>query len=155
MNIRLGWILSPLPVVLLLVGCGPKIGNGVLAPNLTAPNGGSLAAVADGKYHVEAVLDRDAGALEIHTLDAEAKASLNTASEGLETRVKIGSAESRFLILAPVASVTKGTFAGNTALYRGEAEWLKTKDGLTVVIDTLVARGRKYQQISVTVPPPR
>lgn len=113
--------------------------------------GGVIVSLGENRFFLEIVVDRQEGALQVHTLDAQG-APLKTSNEGLELRIAVGNAEPRFLILSPIALLSQNQFAGNTPLYGSKIEWLKTDEALSVEIDRVIVSGRRFDSVRATLP---
>lgn len=151
-----------LPVLLLAVamsafsvsGCSKKPGDPAViaaAKEAARERGAVLFSPEGSVYHIELSVDRDEGILTLRTLDTDGASALETSAEGFEFRVTADGRE-RFLILAPVANVATGEFAGGTSRYEGNAPWLKTPGELGVVIESITLRGRKHEGVTATIP---
>ncbi|MBE2213947.1 MAG: hypothetical protein IAE82_08760 [Opitutaceae bacterium] len=137
--------------VLITSGCGGNKNRTPLS-ELTPPNGGTLVELGEGRNYLEILVDREAGILEIRTLDKDATTPVRTSNEGLELKVAVGAGEERFLILTPIANAATGEFAGNTPLYRGDAPWLKTTEALQVRVERVIVKGKRFDAVQTTVP---
>jgi hypothetical protein len=119
-----------------------------------APHGGVLVELGDHAYNLEFVVLPDAGRLLVYLLSGHADAFVRSSMASMELAITDG-AETRTLVLQPMANVITGETVGNTALFAGEAEWLKRGAPITGVVRSVSLGGARFEGIPFAVPASR
>lgn len=117
----------------------------------TAPHGGVLVELGDHAYNLEFVVLPDAGRLLVYLLSGHADAFVRSSMTSIELAITDGG-ETRTLVLQPMANVITGETVGNTALYAGEADWLKRGAPFSGVVRSISVGGRRFESIPFAVP---
>jgi hypothetical protein len=103
-------------------------------------------------YHLELVLDPTAGTLQAFVLDGEMEDFVRSPAPSLVITASDGAARRR-LVLAAVANPETGESVGDTALFEGQADWLKKSalrfDG---AIESVTIRGRTFTDVTFNFP---
>jgi len=116
-----------------------------------APHGGAVVVLGDEAYHLELVHDRAAGRLTLYVLDGHMENFIRLPVPSLELTCTIDGDE-RPLPLAAVAQAATGESVGNTSQFAGEAEWLKTTDRFTGVLEALEIQGTVFAGQAFSIP---
>ncbi|HEX2852009.1 MAG TPA: hypothetical protein VHO24_02135 [Opitutaceae bacterium] len=142
--------MKPAPVALTLIaallvaGCGPDkavppapTSMETTAPRHVhaAPHGGTLVEIGEHTYTIEFVRDAEAGKLSAYILDGHAENFIRIAAKSFDVIATLpGGAQT--ITLNAKADPATGEKVGDTSLFEGQADWLKT----TPVFDAAVAR---------------
>jgi hypothetical protein len=139
--------------LVLLPGCGNKSA----APAKTAqyvdqpPHGGTPVALAGGEYHVELVREADTGMLSAYVLDDEMEDFVRSSSPSFPLLVT-GPGPAQTLVLSAVANPATGETVGDTSLFQGQADWLKTTGNFNATLHGLIVRGKTLPDVSFNFP---
>lgn len=117
----------------------------------TAPHGGVLVELGDHAYNLEFVVLPDAGRLLVYLLSGHADAFVRSSMTSIELTIVDGT-ETRKLVLQPLANVITGESVGNTALYAGDAEWLRRGAPFTGLVHAVFIGGARFESIPFAVP---
>ena len=115
------------------------------------PHGGTPVVLGDEVYHVELVLDADAGKLQAFVLDGELENFIRSAAPSFEVVATVNG-ESRTLIFTPVANPATGETAGDTSLFEAQADWLKTTGDFDAVLKAVEIRGTIFSGVKFNFP---
>ncbi len=116
-----------------------------------APHGGTVVVLGNEAYHVELVHDREAGRLALYVLDGHMESFIRLPAPSLQMTGTINGNEHP-LTLAAVAQAATGETVGNTSQFAGEAEWLKTADRFTGILDAIEIRGTVFADQAFAIP---
>lgn len=116
-----------------------------------APHGGEIVVLGNEAFHLELVHDRAAGRLTLYVLDGHMENFIRLPVPSLKLTCTIDGKEQR-LTLAAVAQAATGETVGNTSQFAGEAEWLKTNDRFTGVLEALAIQGMVFAGQSFAIP---
>src|SRR5262249_6840849 len=111
-----------------------------------APHGGTAVVLGNELYHVEFVLDSNAGKLEAFLLDGEMESFVRSADPQLEVKAEVAG-KTETLMLKPIANIATGETEGNTALFEGEAPWLKETKQFDAVLRSVTLRGTTFTEV--------
>jgi hypothetical protein len=140
----------------LLAGCGE---NQPTPPNPTVAHkhehkplhGGTPVELGEEEYHVELVLDAPAGKLEAYVLDGELENFVRIAAESFQVSAKLPDRE-EVLIFKAVPNSATGEKVGDTSMFVGQAEWLKSTKTFDAVLKTLTVKGKTYPDVAFNFP---
>lgn len=116
-----------------------------------APHGGTVVVLGDEAFHLEFVLDQEAGQLTMWILDGHLENFVRVAAPSLRLRATIGSA-SHDLELAAVASQATGETVGDASMFAGRADWLKTTPEFAAVIPEVSIRSTRFTNVAFAFP---
>jgi hypothetical protein len=107
--------------------------------------------LGDEAYHVELVLDRQAGTLRAYLLDGEMENFVRSPAPMIEITATTGGA-ARDLVLRPVPNPVTGETVGDTSLFEAQADWLAAVGDFDGVIRSVAIRGSTYTDIRFNFP---
>lgn len=116
-----------------------------------APHGGSPVVLGDEAYHLELVRDAATGTLQVYVLDGEMENFIRTNMSALDVVANVGGSP-QTLTLRPVANAATGETAGDTALFEGRADWLKTTPQFDATLATITIRGTTFRDVKFNFP---
>lgn len=141
------WLLATL---FLIAGCAKKEAAAP-PPADQPPHGGTVVEFADGIYHLELLLDADAGKVTAFVLDGELEEYVRAGAPSFEITAKIGGRDES-LVFQPVANPATGETLTDTAQYEVQADWLKTAKEFDAVLKSIVVRGTTYSDVKFNFP---
>jgi hypothetical protein len=115
-----------------------------------APHGGTPVAVGDD-YKLELVRDGETGTLSGYVLDDEMEEFIRSSSPSLTIHVK-ATGGAFTLVLNAVANPATGERLGDTSLFQGRADWLRSVDSFAGTIEGVVIRGTQFSRITFNFP---
>ena len=135
-------------VVPALPGCAKRSENAAAdaAPAMHQhhpPHGGTPVVLGDEQFHLELVRDAAAGTLSGYVLDDEMEEFVRIAAPSLVLDVRLGGKTQR-LVLSPVADLATGETVGNTSLYQGQADWLRTEGHFDATLEPVTIQGSVF-----------
>jgi hypothetical protein len=116
-----------------------------------APHGGTLVALGDGDYHLELVRDPEAGTLSAYVLDDDVEEFVRIPDRELVLVVTVGGVP-RPLVLSAVANPATGETVGDTALFQGRADWLRTSARFGVRLRRISVHGTAFPDVGFEFP---
>jgi hypothetical protein len=117
----------------------------------TPPHGGVAVVLGSEAYHVELVLDRDAGRLGAYVLDGHMEQFVRIPAPSLEVVLKLPEGETS-LALAAVANPATGETVGDTSHFAARSDLLKGRTNFSAVLRTLTIRGRIFNDTAFEYP---
>jgi hypothetical protein len=117
-----------------------------------APHGGTLQVLGEEAAHVELVLDGATGKLTAYVLDGEAEKPVRTAQTSLRLKISGLAGGDATVELAPVANELTGEKVGDTSQFEGASEKLRGVTKFEGVLETITARGVKFDSVRVAFP---
>ena len=157
-SLRLSAVLCCLLLALIagLPGCAKRSENAAAdaAPakhEHHPPHGGTPIVLGDELYHLELVRDPADGTLSAYVLDDEMEEFVRTDAQSIVIDAQV-QGEVRRLVLSPVASSATGETVGNTALFQGQASWLKTADNFDATLEPISIHGTQFPAIKFNFP---
>ncbi|HZZ20267.1 MAG TPA: hypothetical protein VFE25_12895 [Opitutaceae bacterium] len=152
---------SPLPLLAALglsmaCGCGkapppPPESSEAHIHQSHAPHSGTVVALGDGQFHVELVLDPAAGRLQAYVLDDELENFVRSPSHSVDVSVRRGGT-TKSVTLVAVANPATGETVGDTALFEGQAEWLRATSSFEGTIGSMAVRGSTFTKVPFSFP---
>jgi len=141
--------------VLALVGCGPEDlpespGDGHGHAHV-APHGGTPVALGDELFHLELLLDSEAGRLSVYVLDGHMEEFIRINVTSFQLDVRFGET-SRSLQLEAVASTATGETTGDTSHFAAQAEWLRNTPRFTGFIPAIKIRNHLFREVEFSFP---
>jgi hypothetical protein len=115
------------------------------------PHGGTPVVLGEEAYHLELVLDRDAGRLSAYVLDGEMENFIRSSAPSFQVTATVGS-EQQTLIFQAVANAATGEKIGDTAQFEASADWLKTTPVFDAALTTLDIRGTTFAHVPFNFP---
>ena len=148
-----------LPLALLLgfaAGCARQSPEPAAAPAARRhehrpPHGGTPVVLGDESYHVELVRDAATGRLQAYVFDGELENFIRSPLPALTIDARINGAD-QTLVLAAVANPATGETVGDTALFEGAADWLRTTDRFDATLRTITIRGTTFTDVKFNFP---
>jgi hypothetical protein len=107
--------------------------------------------LGDEDYHLELVLDPAAGLLQAYLLDSEMENFVRSAAPSIQIEARSGPTV-RTLVLSAVPNTDTGETVGDTALFEGQAEWLKSARSFDGELRSLAVRGTTYSHVRFRFP---
>lgn len=117
----------------------------------TAPHGGTPVVLGSEAYHLELVRDGGAGKLQAYVLDGELENFVRCNAPALEVEALVNGQPTR-LVLGAVANSATGESVGDTALFEGQAEWLKTLTQFDATLKSITVRGTTFAEVKFNFP---
>lgn len=135
-----------------LFGCDDKKSDApAAAPHVHehhAPHGGALEELGEETAHVELVLDPTSGRLTAFVLDGEAENPVRVVQPTLAFDFDgVGK-----VVLTGVANPLTGETVGDTSQFEGASEKLKGATKFTGKLETITARGVKFDGVAIGFP---
>jgi hypothetical protein len=155
MNARLAPLLLALAVAA-AAGCA-KAPPPPPAPGETAlhrdepPHGGTPVVLGQAEYHLELVSDHVTGRLQAYVLDGEMEDFVRSSSPTLELAVTTPGGP-RQLVLAAVANPVTGETVGDTSLFEGQSDWIRTTPDFDADLATITIRGTPFTHVRFNFP---
>jgi hypothetical protein len=115
------------------------------------PHGGAPVELGEEEYHIEIVRDADVGKLQAFVLDGELENFIRIAAPSLEIEAQVAGRPEK-LVLAPVANNATGEKVGDTSLFEGTADWIKTTPIFDAVLKEVTVRGKTYTNLAFNFP---
>lgn len=115
------------------------------------PHAGTPVVLGDEEYHVELVLDQSSGRLQAYVLDSEMESFVRSADHALEITATVGGA-SKSVSLEAVPNPETGETVGDTALFEGHADWLRSAGDFDAVLKSVTIRGTSFTDIKFNFP---
>jgi hypothetical protein len=138
----------------MLPGCGQQQNtSGNAPPHLhvaVPPHGGTPVPLGDD-YQIEWVLDAPAGKLQAYILDGEMENFVRITPPSFDVTAKLPDGEKALHLVAIPNSAT-GEKLGDSSLFEGQAEWLKTTKTFAAVIQKLDVKGTTFSNITFNFP---
>jgi len=107
--------------------------------------------LGDELYHLELVREAPDGILEAYVLDGEMENFVRIGQTELVLRVVLAGRE-QTLVLHAVASPATGETVGDTALFSGRADWLRSTAEFDGSVEAVTVRGREFRRVSFNFP---
>lgn len=115
------------------------------------PHGGTAVVLGDEAYHVELVLDAAAGKLQAYILDGHMDNFVRVAVPAISLEAVAGG-KSHWVELRATANSATGETVGDTALFEGQAEWLKHTPQFDGVLKSIVIKGTSFTDVKFNFP---
>jgi hypothetical protein len=115
------------------------------------PHGGTPVVLGDEDYHVELVLDSTAGKLQAFILDGEMENFVRSSTGSIVIGVSGGNG-TRQVVLAAVPNPETGETVGDTALFEGQADWLRGTGQFDGVLRSVTIRGATFTDVKFNFP---
>jgi hypothetical protein len=140
---------------LLWGGCGRKSAPGGAGEKTqihkeVAPHGGTPVALGED-YNLELVRDADTGTLSGYVLDDEMENFIRSTTAAV-TIVGTAKGVAHTLVLAAVANPATGETVGDSSLFQGQADWLKTTANFDGVVQGIAIRGTQFTDVKFNFP---
>lgn len=107
--------------------------------------------MGDEAFHLEFVRDAAAGRLKAYVLDGELEQFIRIPAPSLELSVRFAGRQES-LVLQPVASDATGETVGDTSLFEGQADWLKTQAEFEAELQQITIRTTTYTHVTFPFP---
>lgn len=152
-------LIALFPAILLFffAGCGKPAPETTTAPKSppkhehTPPHGGTPVVLGDEAYHVELVRDAANGRLQAFVFDGELENFIRSSMPAIQIDAVVNG-QPKTLLLAAVASAATGETVGDTALFEGQADWLKTAAEFDATLKTITIRGTVFNDVKFNFP---
>ena len=115
------------------------------------PHGGTPVVLGDEIYHVELVLDAAAGRLQAFVFDGELENFIRSTAPAIEINAVVNG-QPKTVVLSAVANPATGETVGDTALFDGQADWLKTAKEFDATLKTITIRGTTFADVKFNFP---
>jgi hypothetical protein len=115
------------------------------------PHGGTPVVLGDEDYHLELLLDQAAGKLQAYVFDGELENFMRSSAPSIVITATVNGA-SRELVLSAVPNPETGETVGDTSLFEGQADWLKTDPQFDGVLKSITIRGETYSGVKFNFP---
>ena len=116
-----------------------------------APHDGTPVVLGAELYHLELVRDAATGTLQVYVLDGEMENFIRVAAPELTIVAEVHGAP-QILTLRAMASGATGEIVGDTSLFEGQAEWLKTAPVFDGMLKTITIRGTTFAEVKFNFP---
>jgi hypothetical protein len=114
------------------------------------PHGGTAVPLGDD-YNLELVLDAGQGTLSAYVLDDDMEEFIRSSSTSITIVASFGG-QTRTLILGAVANPATGEAVGDTSLFQGRADWLRTTSGFEGNLASLTIRTTTFTDTKFKFP---
>ncbi|SDS32701.1 hypothetical protein [Opitutus sp. GAS368] len=115
------------------------------------PHGGTPVVLGDEVYHVELVLDAAAGRLQAFVFDGELENFIRSAVPTIQIDAVVNG-QAKTVVLSAVANPATGETVGDTSLFEGQADWLKTTREFDATLKTITVRGTTFADVKFNFP---
>ena len=115
------------------------------------PHGGTPVVLGNEIYHVELVRDTTAGKLQAYLFDGELENFIRSNAPAFTIDAVVNGAP-QTLVLRAVPNPATGETVGDTSLFEGQAEWLKTTPNFDAVLESLTIRGTSFTNVKFNFP---
>ncbi len=136
-------------------GCGRKEPAAVAKPppkhEHKPPHGGTPVVLGDEVYHVELVLDAASGKLQAYVFDGELENFIRSTVPSLEIGATVDG-QPQTVVLTAVANPATGETVGDTSLFEGRADWLKSAKEFDATLKTITVRGTTFDDVKFNFP---
>jgi hypothetical protein len=102
-------------------------------------------------YHVELVLDATTGRLQAYILDGEMEDFVRSTSSSIRIDSTVDGKPAS-VTLEAIANPVTGETKGDTSLFEGQADWLRSRKSFEGVLSTLSIRGAEYGGVRFNFP---
>ncbi|MDB6128688.1 MAG: hypothetical protein JWM35_2584 [Verrucomicrobia bacterium] len=102
-------------------------------------------------YHVELVRDAASGRLSAYVLDGEMETFVRISQPAVEMTATVD-AGNKSLTLSAMANSATGETVGNTSLFEGQADWLKSASEFNAVLTRIEVRGTTFTAVAFNFP---
>jgi hypothetical protein len=107
--------------------------------------------LGDEIYHLELVLDAQAGVLQAYVLDGEMENFVRCAAPSIVIDATLGG-KPESVALEPVANPATGETVGDTALFEGRAGWLRGATDFDGAVRSVTVRGTTFAGVKFNYP---
>lgn len=115
------------------------------------PHGGTPVVLGSEIYHLELVVDAGTGRLQAYVFDGELENFIRCAVPALTIEAKVNGT-TQTLVLAAVANPATGETVGDTSLFEGQADWLKTARDFDGTLKSITIRGTTFTEVNFNFP---
>ena len=115
------------------------------------PHGGTPVVLGDEIYHVELALDAASGTLQAFVFDGELENFIRSTVPALQIDATVNG-EARQVVLSAVANPATGETVGDTSLFEGQADWLKSAKEFDATLKTITIRGTTFADVKFNFP---
>jgi hypothetical protein len=115
------------------------------------PHEGTPVVLGEEDYHVELVLNTTSGKLQAFVLDGEMENFVRSTVPSIVITAAGGGA-AREVELAAVPNPETGETVGDTALFEGQADWLRSAKDFDAVLKSITIRGTTYANVKFNFP---
>jgi hypothetical protein len=115
------------------------------------PHGGTPVVLGEEIYHVELVLDAATGKLQAYVFDGELENFIRSNVLTIEIDAQVNG-EGRQVVLSAVANSATGETVGDTSLFEGQADWLKSVKEFDATLKTITIRGTTFADVKFNFP---
>lgn len=117
----------------------------------TAPHGGTLVEIGEHTYNIEFVREAATGKLSAYILDGHAENFIRISAKSFDVIANLPGGEQTVTLHAQADSAT-GEKVGDTSLFVGQADWLKTTTTFDGSISRLNIRGTSVLNVAFNFP---
>ena len=107
--------------------------------------------LGDEDCHVELVVDGPTGDIQAFVLDSEMENFVRSSAPSIVITAG-GAGAPREVVLSAVPNAETGETVGDTALFEGHADWLKTAPKFDGVLKSITVRGATYTNVTFNFP---
>jgi hypothetical protein len=107
--------------------------------------------LGDEDYHIELVLDRASGRIQAYVLDGEMENFVRSTAPRIEIAAIVAGTP-RLLVLEPVANPETGETVGDTSLFEGQADWLKSAGQFDAELKSVTIRDTTFSGVKFNFP---
>jgi hypothetical protein len=132
-------------------GTGPGAADEKTGTHKDVPPHGGIPVALGDDYNIELVRDPESGTLSGYVLDDEMEDFIRSSSP-LVTMVATVNGRPQTLVLTAVANPATGEKVGDTSLFEGQADWLRTTGDFDAVLRTITIRGTTFTEVKFNYP---
>jgi hypothetical protein len=116
-----------------------------------APHGGTPVVLGDEAYHLELLIDRSSGELQVFVLDGEMENFIRCPMPAFDIEATVDG-EKRVLTLKAIGDSATGETVGDTSFFRAQADWLKTTPGFDGMVPSIEIKGTRFTGVKFNYP---
>lgn len=115
------------------------------------PHHGTPVVLGDEVYHVELVRDAATGELQAYVFDGELENFIRSTVPSIEIDAAVNG-QPKTIVLSAIPNPATGETVGDTALFEGQEDWLKTTPEFDATLKTITIRGTTFTDVKFNFP---
>jgi len=115
------------------------------------PHHGTPVVLGDEVYHVELVRDAATGKLQAYVFDGELETFIRSTVPTIEIDAVVNG-QPKTITLSAVPNPATGETVGDTSLFEGQEDWLKTNPEFDATLKTITIRGTTFADVKFNFP---
>lgn len=110
-----------------------------------------MVVLGDEEFHLEVLAHPDEGRLQVYVLDGHMDNFIRLPDASFDLVLRAAGQEHRLTLTAARRRAT-GEEVGDTALFEGQADWLRGRTNFEAELPMLKIRGREYRDVRFPFP---